>query len=221
MAKQRVTHTLLTLTTASVLTLTLTASPAQAEDLPEVPQHSVALQSLLDFYPESIAIDENTVRVAPGVLVTLPKDYPRDKVFANTTSSEMPAAITRTAPPAQPTTSPAKAQEPVTPAADDYFYGCYYEHLCLYTEPNLHPSSAIISFYYCQFKDLGAIPFPGGGHWNDRISSWVNNQTPNTASHFYNWNGTNQWTLLFSSNAFSYNTGMGPYDNILDAVRVC
>jgi len=221
LVNQRIGRTLLTFVTVSMVILTSAASPVQAKSLPATPQHSMALQSLLDYYPGSIAIDENTVRAAPGVLVTLPADHPRDKRFANTTAAEMPTVTKRIAPPAPSAVHVAKNAEPISPAADDYFYGCYYEYLCLYTEPNLHPSSAIISFYYCQFKDLGAIPFPGGGYWNDRISSWVNNQTPNTASHFYNWNGVNQWTLLFSSYAFEYNTGMGPYDNILDAVRVC
>ena len=100
---------------------------------------------------------------------------------------------------------------------------CAYQYLCLYQHASYQGYK--IRFYTCAFMDLGKISFPTGGYWNDKMTSFINNQTNGTVSHFYNWNGsTSNWDKKFSNEAFWFDPNVGPSygaNDIIDGVRVC
>jgi hypothetical protein len=149
---------------------------------------SATLQSLLKWYPESTAVSSDTIKIAPGVLLSLP---PGDHG-----SSSTPSALAGTV------------------------QGCSYEYLCVYSDINF--GGYRLSFFDCVFENLGNISFPGGGKWNDKLSSWVNNQTPGTWSTFANWDGSiNGFVFVDSSQAFSQNAWVGWYNDIVDGIQVC
>jgi hypothetical protein len=69
---------------------------------------------------------------------------------------------------------------------------CPYGYLCLWEHSNQDGFG--IGFYYCGVRDLSLInyPFadsPAQGTWRDRVSSYVNNQTPGRKARFYNMEG--------------------------------
>lgn len=121
--------------------------------------------------------------------------------------------------PAGPTRN--KPAEPATLVAEPSYYGCYYEYLCIYDSANMPPSSYMLGFYFCGFKDLGGYTFPPGGRWNDKTSSYVNNQTSGTDSSFHNWNGSSAWVHLFDSEALDWLGNLGSHNNVIDGIHVC
>jgi hypothetical protein len=232
---------LFVLTTAVVLGAAVPAGVAHAADAGPVGTPSVALRSLLAQYPGSTVFSSDTIRIAPGVLLTLPADHPANLpvVSPGSRAASTVAASTasRGSTPAYSGVNPAKPAEPSGPAApgtgvvtpDAYYHNCAYYYLCLFSESDF--TGYKLSLYYCGFVDLGRINFPGGGKWNDKTSSIVNHQTPNTASGFYNWDGVSQWvyvTGLWSYGSFGeYDDGvgimrsLGPDNDIIDGVHVC
>ncbi|MFI7075566.1 peptidase inhibitor family I36 protein [Micromonospora sediminicola] len=200
------------------------ASPSAAAPAPKV---SVALQSLMELYPGSEVVSEDTLRIAPGVEISMPADQPRGQ---RVLSKEAVAAQLAATPPARPA-PPAPALSPTRKlaereslaAAGGTYLDCAYEYLCLYQ--NASYGGYKIRFYTCAFMDLGKISFPTGGYWNDKMTSFINNQTPGTLSHFYNWNGsTANWDKKFTNEAFWFDPNVGPSygaNDIIDGVRVC
>ncbi|MER5894473.1 peptidase inhibitor family I36 protein [Streptomyces sp. NPDC001876] len=95
---------------------------------------------------------------------------------------------------------------------------CAYYDLCLWQNKNYGGYG--ISFTRCEFVDLGHIGFPTGGYWNDKLSSYINNQTSGTWSGFYNWTGS--WDLWTESFAYEATPYIGDYYNDkIDGVYVC
>lgn len=97
--------------------------------------------------------------------------------------------------------------------------GCAGGYLCLYSENDYQ--GEMLALYDCGFVDLGQIDFPGGGKWNDRMSSYINNQTGGTTSAFYNWGGS--WVWYFDSTAYDARSELDSIgsNNIIDGVSVC
>jgi hypothetical protein len=152
---------------------------------PLLAHSNVTLQSLLKWYPGSTAVSSDTIKIAPGILLSLPLE--------SHGSSLAPSGGT--------------------------ISGCSYEYLCLYS--NINFGGYRLSFFDCVFENLGDIGFPGGGRWNDKMSSWINNQTPGTVSTFSNWDGVSAFIFVADSQAFSENSWVGWYNDIVDGVQVC
>ncbi|MET7961571.1 hypothetical protein ABZ356_10355 [Micromonospora zamorensis] len=220
--------------TAAVTVVAATGGSAHAAGTSATPagsKVSVALQSLMELYPGSEVVSEDTLRIAPGVDITMPPDQPRDK---RVLSKEAVKAALASPDPVRPAASlPAKALAPVraikpaeraAAAAGGSVYTCEYKYLCLWADAGFI-SGYKIRFYDCAFMDLGAIKFPPGGRWNDKVSAYVNNQTDGANTYFYNWNGVSSWNLLFSSTALDWNSNIGvdmpAYNNVIDGVHVC
>jgi hypothetical protein len=105
---------------------------------------------------------------------------------------------------------------------------CPFQYLCAYQHRDF--GGAELNFLTCGREwNLGNYAFPGGGWWNDKISSVINNQTPGTRSFFYNHISSNNWTRVLSINAGNYlrnlafdtAEGGGNLNDIIDGVHVC
>lgn len=96
---------------------------------------------------------------------------------------------------------------------------CASKYLCFWS--NAGYSGYRLNLYYCQLVNLGNLTYPGGGRWNDKVSSLVNNQTSGTRSHFYNYLGSNSWQFLFTSTAYNERFSLGSNNNKIDRVSVC
>ena len=177
----------------------------------------------MSWYPGSVAVSSNTIRIAPGALVTLPIGWPEDKPVAAeppSTISPSPTTSTRPAPPPRP--GPRNTSKPPEPAYSpntDYF-NCPYYYICVFSDE--YAQGYRLALYYCQFSDLSTYNYPGGGVWNDKTSSWSDNQTQNTVAYMYNWDGSTYWALIYGPiYAPSYTGLLGPNNNIIDAVDPC
>jgi hypothetical protein len=202
----------------------LSTQPAKAEDATGAGQ-SVALRSLMKLYPGSVALSSDTIRIAPGMILRMPGDQPRDKPIAGSDVpfQAAPATAARPVPPALAGQGSRKPPEPAQLSARPTMYGCPYYYLCLYDMQNMDYRSYMLGLYYCNFEDLGRWGYsgPGRGHWNDKTRSYVNNQTDNTMSSFHNWDGVSRWVWLFNSYALDWQYSLGANDRIIDGVRVC
>ncbi|NEB91951.1 peptidase inhibitor family I36 protein [Streptomyces bauhiniae] len=91
--------------------------------------------------------------------------------------------------------------------------GCSYEYLCLWDGANWTGSK--LSFSACTFVDLSSYGF------NDRLTSYKNNQTSGTIANFYNWEGA--WKYKFGSRAYHTEDSLAntPWNNLIDGVQVC
>ncbi|MFY1587854.1 hypothetical protein ACN267_25495 [Micromonospora sp. WMMD734] len=214
----------------------LAASAAAAISVNGVPAHaggatvasasevSVALGSLMELYPGSVVVSEDTLRIAPGVEITMPASQPRNKrVLSKAAVKAALDAPARQRPaPSAPSESWIKTPAQRGATAEPPHYGCNYQYLCLFADQGFLGYS--ISFYTCGFRDLATFNYPTGGKWNDRITGYVNNQTSGTVSTFSNWNGSS-FVKLFSSEAIDWNSNIGlgglSYNDIIDGVRVC
>jgi hypothetical protein len=106
---------------------------------------------------------------------------------------------------------------------------CPFQYLCAYQHSDF--GGAELNFLTCGREwNLGRLAFPGGGFWNDKISSVINNQTPNTPSFFYDYTGSgNVWVRVLSINsghylrnlAFDTAEGGGGLNDRIDGVHVC
>jgi len=99
--------------------------------------------------------------------------------------------------------------------------GCQFGFLCLWSDAGW--SGYRIDFYHCGFYDLGAIGFPSGGRWNDKVSSWINNQTSGTLARYYNYDGVSSFKQVYADRAYHSIAGAGDIglNDIIDAVRPC
>jgi hypothetical protein len=128
----------------------------------------------------------------------------------------------------------------VTPSLKDIaagvapaIYSCPAKNLCISDAAAWDQAGHYVRpLYYCGMVDLGARRYPDfanvgtaapGPKWNDRLSSYNNNQTPGTVSSFYNW-GSGAWHLVHTSApAPSHVDDFGPLgiNDIVDGVYVC
>jgi hypothetical protein len=98
--------------------------------------------------------------------------------------------------------------------------GCNYRYLCLFSEPNYEGYR--LDLYDCGFIDLGSLKFPYGSNsrWNDKMTSFIDNQTPNTVTNFYNWDG--RWVeLIRISPWFAVSQLDWTINDTTDGVHVC
>lgn len=195
---------------------------------------SVALQSLMELYPGSQVVSEDTLRIAPGVDISMPADQPRDKRVLSkeavkaALASPNPVRPAASLPASAPTgaKAPARSSKPADrnfAAAGGSVYTCEYKYLCIWADAG-YIAGYRIRFYDCAFMDLGAINFPTGGKWNDKVSAYVNNQTDGANTYFYNWNGVSSWIYLFGSTALDWHSNLAadtPYNDKIDGVHVC
>ena len=120
-----------------------------------------------------------------------------------------------------------------TVAASGFPYDpCSYGDLCVW-EHNLswpfYGGGYGLAFYYCGLYNLGYLRYPDGAwstdpsvpKWNDRISSYVNNQYIGTRADFYNWEGS--WVPKFYSVAPGYRLNLADtgFNDIVDGIRPC
>ncbi|KAB1919761.1 hypothetical protein F8280_24820 [Micromonospora noduli] len=97
--------------------------------------------------------------------------------------------------------------------------GCSYKYSCLYSDNNY--AGYRLSFTTCAFRDLSRYAYPTGGLWNDKVSSWSNNQTTGTLSWYYNYEGNGRWLQFLNSKA-PYAAGqITGYNNMMDGIQVC
>ena len=91
--------------------------------------------------------------------------------------------------------------------------GCSYTYLCMWDGANWTGSK--LSLYVCALRDLSDYGF------NDRLTSYKNNQTTGTRARFYNWQGS--WVYKFDSHAYHTEDSLAntPWNNMIDGVRVC
>lgn len=77
--------------------------------------------------------------------------------------------------------------------------------------------------------DLGKSAFPGGGVWNDKISSITNNQSTGVNSYFYNYTGS-YWSQLLDVPSGTHRSnlaldssddGTGSPNDRIDGIHVC
>ena len=218
----------LTATSIAATTVAMAGAPAHANPsaAPAASNVSVAMQSMIELYPGSQVVSEDTLRIAPGIEISMPADQPRDQrvLSKQEVAAELAAyRPARPAPAAPPQGSTKRLGERASVAAGSTLWDCAYQYLCLYQNASF--GGYKIRFLQCGFMDLGTISFPTGGKWNDKVTSYINNQTTNTTSIFYNWNGVERsWDYLFSSSATNYDYNIGTsrgYNDIIDGVHVC
>ncbi|WP_282697740.1 peptidase inhibitor family I36 protein [Streptomyces sp. CC208A] len=90
---------------------------------------------------------------------------------------------------------------------------CSYLWTCLYEHSNY--DGRRLTWSDCNFENLANWGF------NDKTSSWHNNQSRGTKSYVYNWTGSS-WALLWSSTAPSASSYVGSANNDrADGIRVC
>ena len=105
-------------------------------------------------------------------------------------------------------------------------YGCPSGDLCLYSNANFNTGDFSnggqhLYLYNCASVDLGSINFPGGGKWNDKVSSWINNQTSGTWSFFYNLDNAGNRLYVDGAPAYTAKSWVGWYNDSIDIVHVC
>jgi len=92
------------------------------------------------------------------------------------------------------------------PAADRLAVtaNCAYYWLCMWSEYGL--VGPRIAFTKCGLgvQNLSDYAYPHGGTWSDKVSSIMNNQTPNTWSTFYDWYSGGGWDYLLGLKAYGY-----------------
>ncbi|WP_141723174.1 peptidase inhibitor family I36 protein [Micromonospora matsumotoense] len=154
----------------------------------------------------------------------MPRDQPRDQrvlskeAVAAALASPNPVRPVPPAPTWSGASKPAESRD-VAPLAT--YYGCEYLYLCMFADSGF--SGYRIRFYDCIFVDLGGVNYPLGGKWNDRVTSYVNNQSPGTVGRAYNWNGSS-FVQLFATEALDWNGNIGigwNYNDMIDGVRAC
>lgn len=93
---------------------------------------------------------------------------------------------------------------------------CSYTYLCLWAGAKW--SGDKLSFFKCEFRDLGDYGF------DNRLTSYKNNQSSGTRAKFYNWEGgSSPWVYKFDSHAYHTEDSLAntPWDNMIDGVQVC
>lgn len=90
---------------------------------------------------------------------------------------------------------------------------CSYLWTCLYEHANF--DGRRLTWSDCNFENLADWGF------NDKTTSWHNNQSRGTQTHVYNWTGSS-WALLWTSTAPSSSSNVGAANNDkADGLWVC
>ncbi|MEU6919217.1 peptidase inhibitor family I36 protein [Streptomyces olindensis] len=90
---------------------------------------------------------------------------------------------------------------------------CSYTWTCLYEHDDY--DGRRLTWQDCAFNNLADYDF------NDKASSWHNNQTRGTVTRVYNWTSSG-WSQIWSSTAPSRSSYVGNADNDkADGIRVC
>ncbi|MFY1634253.1 hypothetical protein ACN27F_13390 [Solwaraspora sp. WMMB335] len=175
-------------------------APVDLESTAPSNRKEITAADILRANPNAKQVRENAVNIAPGVDVLLP---------------------------------PKRTGQDNTQARTDI---CDYYNLCFWEHSYADLFGAGLGFYACQpanaIMNLGGMRYPDGAwvgtgssapKWNDRISSFENNQTPGTASRFYNYLGSNNWSVVVTSYAFDYESNMHNRNanDIVDGIHVC
>ncbi|MFC9686086.1 peptidase inhibitor family I36 protein [Streptomyces sp. NPDC056948] len=92
---------------------------------------------------------------------------------------------------------------------------CLNLNLCLWA--GMYYDGEKLSFSSCKFRDLGDYDF------DNRLTSYINNQSSGTRVKFYNWEGgLVPWKYKFDSRAYAAHSLVNtPWDNMIDGVQVC
>lgn len=110
-------------------------------------------------------------------------------------------------------------------------YSCPFEYLCISDAPSWgRTGHYVINLRICEFIDLGRRSYPDfksvgavpGPKWNDRLSSYNNNQTKGTRSRFYDWRSG--WERVHTSGGAPSaidNLADLSIDDTIDAIQVC
>lgn len=94
----------------------------------------------------------------------------------------------------------------------DHLWTCLYENANFNRPP--HPDGRRLAFSDCIFEELANYGF------QDKATSWHNNQTDGTITRVYNWNG--RWEQLWESRAKSASGYVGDSANDrADGMQVC
>jgi hypothetical protein len=116
-------------------------------------------------------------------------------------------------------------------ATNDASGSCSYYYLCVWEHTAGDQYGWGVSFYTCRFYNLGYYRYPdfaymgyyeAGKRWNDRISSFINNQTTGTQSDFYNY-GVDTWHHVYTSYALEIQLDLRDLNlnDIIDGIIVC
>ena len=106
---------------------------------------------------------------------------------------------------------------------------CAFYYLCVWAHSDFTGSRLTFTRCGLGVQNLGTMAFPGGGAWNDKVSSVMNNQSSGTWSGFYDWYVGGGWDDLKFLKAFGYwrnlakdkaDDGSHMNDRI-DGVQVC
>jgi hypothetical protein len=112
------------------------------------------------------------------------------------------------------------------------FY-CSQLYICVFNNKNFNVGSTNgtqLNFTTCGREwNLGNVAFPGGGWWNDKVSSIINNQSTNTWTYFYDYRGSGNWLRVTSLNAGHHLANLeldkaednGRLNDRIDGVHVC
>lgn len=99
---------------------------------------------------------------------------------------------------------------------------CSFKFLCVFDQENFVGWEA--DFSQCIFDNLFTLPFPAGGDWHDKASSFINQQTTGTKVRWYNLSSDGSvWELWWvTGGAFETAASLGSgFNNFFDAVRPC
>ncbi|MEU6023082.1 hypothetical protein [Micromonospora sp. NPDC047134] len=159
----------------------------------------------------------------------------KDILRANPDAKQVRAGVVNIAPGVDVILPPSDGSANNARAAADI---CDYYHLCVWEHALVDDFGAGLGFYDCQpsgsLINLGGMRYPDGAwvgtgtsgpKWNDRISMFDNNQTPGTATYFYNYTGSS-WSNVLTSYAYQRVSNLryspnGNINDIIDGVHVC
>lgn len=170
---------------------------------PTPSQLQAGMDDVLSRMPGAKQLDDRTILVAPGLVMRLPAPTPAVAVGAQAND--------------------------VAPMDLEAY--CSQWYVCIFSNSNY--SGAQLDFYTCgQEWNLGNVAFPGGGYWNDKTSSIINNQNGSGAtSYFYNHISDNNWSKILTALVQTHRANLA-LDNVedgsggnandkIDGVHVC
>lgn len=187
---------------ALLCALALAGSPALAADQPPGSSIDPRLAEILAASPSAQQINETSILLAPGAVMTVPGDVEPGATFA------------------VPAEDGGELQLPAASSA------CTYQYICLWD--GTYRSGARLMLYYCSDQYLSSYPIRPGDDWRDNASSIWNNQSGGVVSRFYDWKYLG-YRHIGSLSAGNYlqdlsrdpAIGGGNLNNRIDMVRPC
>jgi len=107
---------------------------------------------------------------------------------------------------------------------------CPQRYLCVFNNIRYNvgtTNGTHLNFFTCGNEwDLGRVAYPkrlGGGYWNDKVSSIINNQDGSAVSYFYNYRGANNWQQILQTNPQTHRADLRveTINDVIDGVHVC